>query len=170
MLLQQQPNTGAEVVTNTTAVLLYSIMWQIINESAIWIIIALFIICGDLFFGIKASNYLYKRFHRKEDEVNFWKAVKRTISKICEYLCWIMIAISLGIGFKAPWLKYLIFLVVYGYEISSCFRNFFTSKGKIFNFNLWKFLLKRFGFSDAADDITIKEIDEDYYEKNLGKH
>jgi hypothetical protein len=169
MLLQQQTNTGADVATNTMAVLLYSIMWQIINQSMIWIIIALFIIAGDLFFGIKKSGYLYKRFNHKEDEVKFWKALKRTISKICEYMCWIMIAISLGIGFKAPWIKYVIFIIVYGYELSSCFRNYFLSKGKEFHFNLRKFLLKRLGFSDAADDITINDIGENYYEKNLGK-
>lgn len=39
-----------------------------------------------------------------------------------------MLGITISIGFAADWLKYLIFAIIYGNELSSCLSNYFAAK------------------------------------------
>lgn len=39
-----------------------------------------------------------------------------------------MLGITISIGFAADWLKYLIFAIIYGNELSSCLSNYLQQK------------------------------------------
>lgn len=77
---------------------------------------------------------------------------------MCEYLCWVMLGLTISIGFAADWLKYLIFAIIYGNELSSCLSNYFAAKGKRITFNVFSLLGRRLGI-DELEQCHIEEDD-----------
>lgn len=132
------------VVQTSTTAILTSIFYQALADSIIWLVIAAVAIVCDLFFGCEAAK-------RRGERVRFSRAVRRTGNKACEYLCWVMLSITFSIGFAAPWLKYAIFAIIYGNELSSCLSNYFAAKGKRISFNVLSLLGRRFGIDEIAD-------------------
>lgn len=143
-LLTEQSTMTETVVQNSTTAILTSIFYQALADSIIWLVIAAVAIVCDLFFGCEAAR-------RRGERVRFSRAVRRTGNKACEYLCWVMLAITISIGFSADWLKYAIFAVIYGNELSSCLSNYFEAKGKRITFNLFSLLGRRLGIDEIAD-------------------
>lgn len=115
-------------------------------------ILAGVIIVVDLRFGIKAAR-------RRGENIRFSRAGRRTINKAVDYLCWTMLAGALGkaIGepFGIPLLPVLVLLVVFGFEINSCFNNYFESRGKKMKINFFDLLKKK------ADIIDVKDEDDE---------
>lgn len=113
--------------------------------------LGIILVLADLRFGIEASRA------RKED-IRFSRAIRRTINKMIDYLCWIFVAGAIGMTFGVPFdvslLPVLVMLVVYGIEINSCFSNYFESKGKKVRVNIFKF------FSKKTDIIEVEEEEE----------
>ena len=107
------------------------------------------IVC-DLFFGCEAAR-------KRGERVRISRAVRRTVNKMCEYLCWVMLGITISIGFAADWLKYLIFAIIYGNELSSCLSNYFAAKGKRITFNVFSLLGRRLGI----DELEQCHIEDD---------
>lgn len=142
-LNDQSPLTET-VVQNSTTAILTSIFYQALADSIIWLVIAAVVIVCDLFFGCEAAR-------RRGEHVRFSRAVRRTGNKVCEYLCWIMLGITLSIGFSAEWLKYVIFAIIYGNELSSCLSNYFEAKGKRITFNIFSMLGRRLGLSELEN-------------------
>ena len=140
---EQSPITET-VVQNSTTAILTSIFYQALADSIIWLVIAAVAIVCDLFFGCEAAR-------RRGERVSFSRAVRRTGNKVCEYLCWVMLAITISIGFSADWLKYAIFAIIYGNELSSCLSNYFEAKGKRITFNVFAMLGRRLGIDEIAD-------------------
>ena len=140
---EQSPITET-VVQNSTTAILTSIFYQALADSIIWLVIAAVAIVCDLFFGCEAAR-------RRGERVRFSRAVRRTGNKVCEYLCWVMLAITISIGFSADWLKYAIFAIIYGNELSSCLSNYFEAKGKRITFNVFAMLGRRLGIDEIAD-------------------
>jgi len=72
-----------------------------------------------------------------------------------DYLCWILLAGALdkafGIPFDIPLLPALVLLVVYGFEINSCYGNYFEAHGKKVKVNVFKLFAKK------ADIIEVEE-------------
>lgn len=143
-LLTDHSTMTETVVQNSTTAILTSIFYQALADSIIWLVIAAVAIVCDLFFGCEAAR-------RRGERVRFSRAVRRTGNKVCEYLCWVMLAITISIGFSADWLKYAIFAVIYGNELSSCLSNYFEAKGKRITFNLFSLLGRRLGIDEIAD-------------------
>lgn len=109
------------------------------------------LILVDLRFGIEAA-------HVRKENIRTSRAVRRTVNKIVDYLCWIFLAGALGMTFGAPFgittLPALVMLVVYGIEINSCFANYFESKGKKVKVNIFKLFAKK------SDIIEVEEKEE----------
>ena len=137
------------VVQNSATAILTSIFYQTLADSIIWLVIAAVAIVCDLFFGCEAAR-------RRGERVRFSRAVRRTGNKVCEYLCWVMLAITVSIGFSAPWLKYAIFAIIYGNELSSCLSNYFEAKGKRITFNVFAMIGRRLGFNEL-EDVRIED-------------
>ncbi|MFR9506779.1 MAG: hypothetical protein SNI45_06915 [Rikenellaceae bacterium] len=109
------------------------------------------LIVVDLRFGLRASKV-------RGEAVRTSRAIRRTINKAVDYICWVLLAGAIGatfgesIGVKI--LPILVMLVIYGVEINSCFSNYFESKGKSLKVDIFKF------FSKKLDIIEIDKKDE----------
>jgi hypothetical protein len=122
----------------------------------IWLIVAFVLILVDLRFGIQAA------LHRGE-KIRGSRAIRRTVNKMVDYICWISIAWVLGHSFgnifDVPLLVAIIMLVVCSVELSSIFDNYFEYKGLSKRFNVWRFFSKLFRIS-LEESIEDKKEDK----------
>ncbi|MFI3323556.1 MAG: hypothetical protein SNI45_02595 [Rikenellaceae bacterium] len=106
------------------------------------------LIVADLRFGLRAARV-------RGDKIRPSRAVRRTINKAVDYICWLLLAGSIGATFGesigVTILPLLVMLVIYGVEINSCFANYFESKGKLLRVDIFKW------FARKTDIITIEE-------------
>lgn len=122
----------------------------------IWLIVAFVLILVDLRFGIQAAL-------RRGEKIRGSRAIRRTVNKMVDYICWISIAWVLGHSFgnifDIPLLVAIIMLVVCSVELSSIFDNYFEYKGLSKRFNVWKFFSKLFRIS-LEESIEDKKEDK----------
>lgn len=95
----------------------------------------------DLLFGIRAARVRNEKIKRS-------RAVKRTINKFVDYVCWLLLAGALGLVFGEPFhvpiLPIIVMAVVISVELESCVVNYFEYKGKKIKFN-WRKLFGKKG-------------------------
>lgn len=130
----------------------------------VWMVVAFTLILADLRFGIMAAR-------KRREAIRGSRAVRRTINKMVDYICWVSIAYVLGGSFgrifDVPLLASIVMLIVCAIELSSIFDNYFEYKGLKKKFNIWKFYAKMFKIPDLedviedADDQEKKMIKED---------
>lgn len=113
-----------------------------------FLLLGLLLIIVDLRFGIEAAQY-------RKEKIRPSRAVRRTLNKVVDYLCWIFLAGALGETFGVPFsiafLPAIVMLVVYGIEINSCFANYFEARGKKVKVDVFKYFAKK------NDIIEIEE-------------
>ena len=111
---------------------------------------AVILILVDLRFGVAAAR-------KRGETIRFSRAVRRTLNKMADYLCWILLAGVIGQTFGEPFgipvLPLLILLVIFGCEINSCYANYFEVRGKRMRVNIFKLFAKK------ADIIEPEEVD-----------
>ena len=117
-----------------------------------WVFLAaLVLIAVDLRFGVAAAR-------QRGEIIRFSRAVRRTLNKMTDYVCWILLAGALGQAFGDPFgiplLPLLILLVIFGCEINSCYSNYFEAHGKRMKVNIFKLFAKK-------TDIIEPEEQED---------
>ena len=116
-----------------------------------FMLLAVILIIADLRFGIAAAK-------KRGEQIRFSRAGRRTINKIVDYLCWILLAGAIGKAFGLPFdlpiLPAIVLLVIYGFEINSCYGNYFEAHGKKVKINIFKY------FSKKADIIDVEEKEE----------
>lgn len=110
-------------------------------EPLKWVLLlAVIIVFVDLRFGIRAARV-------RGERIRTSRAVRRTINKIVDYACWILLAGVLGEAFGEPFgipiLPLIVLLVVFGCEINSCFSNYFESRGQKMKVNIFKLFAKK---------------------------
>lgn len=128
--------------------------WQ---EIIVWfIVVAVLIIC-DLRFGIGAAR-------KRGEKIRHSRAVRRTVNKFVDYICWISIAWVLGGSFGQIFgislLPAIVMLGVCIIELSSIIDNFCEIKGIKKKINAWKLfirLIKHPELEDVMEDIPQKE-------------
>ena len=105
-----------------------------------FMLLAVILIIADLRFGIAAAK-------KRGEQIRFSRAGRRTINKIVDYLCWILLAGAIGKAFGLPFdipiLPAIVLLVIYGFEINSCYGNYFEAHGKKVKVNIFKYFSKR---------------------------
>lgn len=107
------------------------------------------VIDADLYFGIEAAKY-------RKEKVKFSSAARRTLSKVFEYLCWVILSATLATAFEATWLQYVVLGVVMGNELSSIVANYFEAHGKhIKGLNIFKIISDKSGVD--LQDVTIED-------------
>lgn len=159
MSLTTESMTGIEAATQATmAVTIYAYIADMLEQSFIWLIFAFILVISDLYFGIEAAKV-------RGEKVKFSRALRRTLSKICEYICWIMLSITLAMAFQEEWLMKVVFGIVYGNEVCSCIANYFEAHGKKVNINIFKIVGGWLGKEEIAD-IEITDIKKEEDEKD----
>lgn len=115
---------------------------------------ALVIVALDLLYGIKAAR------HRGE-KVRVSTAVRRTVSKIVSYICWLILASTLAISFNKDWLEWFVLGLVYTNEFASIIGNYLETKGIEFSIvNLYRWILKLIAgkAGETMEDFEAGEI------------
>lgn len=120
-----------------------------------WVIAALVLIIVDLRFGMQAAR-------QRGEVVKRSRAVRRTINKAVDYLCWILLAYVIGRNFGdtfgIPTLSYIVLGIVYAVELESIYSNYFEAHGVHKRFNLFKFIASI--FHSPAVEESIEDLDE----------
>lgn len=110
---------------------------------------AFFLTLSDLHFGIAAA-------HKRGERVRCSRAIRRTMNKIVDYVCWILLASSLdyaiGSAFDVHVISVVVMSVVYGAELNSCFTNYFESRGRHVRWNFFKWLKRSHSIDLGVED------------------
>lgn len=122
-------------------------------EPVKWFIVAaLCLIIADFKFGIEASK-------KRGETIRKSRAIRRTVNKMIDYICWILVATSFGAAFGQPFgipiLPAVVLFVIYGCEINSCFNNYFESRGSKFRINIFKWFKNK---SDIIEPERKKNV------------
>lgn len=111
------------------------------------------LIIADLRFGIMASK-------KRGEVIRTSRAVRRSINKLIDYTCWVLLACALEHTFAQPFhiplMPTIVMLVVYGVEINSIFANYFEYKGLNLKVDIFKWFKKK-----SNDLIDIEEVKDD---------
>ncbi len=98
------------------------------------------LIITDLRFGIRASRV-------RGEDIRTSRAIRRSINKAVDYICWVLLAGSLGATFGESIgvniLPILVMIVIYGVETNSCFSNYFEAKGSDIHVDIFKWISRR---------------------------
>lgn len=89
-------------------------------------LLGIVLIIADLRFGIRAAR-------ARREQIRFSRAGRRTLNKIVDYFCWLLLVAAIDkafIHFEIPLLPAIVLTVIYGFEINSCFSNYFESRGR----------------------------------------
>lgn len=120
----------------------------------VWLIVACALIIGDLRFGIMRAK-------RRGEKIRGSRAIRRTINKLVDYMCWVSIAMVMGgtFGhiFGVPLLAAIIMVIVCAIELSSIFDNYFEYRGIKKKFNVWKFFSKIFHIPEISESVEDKQ-------------
>ena len=125
-----------------------------------FLILAIILILGDLRFGIAAAK-------KRGEKIRPSRAVRRSLNKLVDYICWLSIATVVGINFgtvfSLPLLSVIIMAVVCIIEMSSIVDNYLEYKGikkKVNIIKLITHLFRRPEIEDVLEDTEKSEEDE----------
>lgn len=127
-------------------------------QQMLWfLILAIILIIGDLRFGIAAAK-------KRGEKIRPSRAVRRSLNKLVDYICWLSIATVVGINFGTvfglPLLSVIIMAVVCIIEMSSIIDNYLEYKGIKKKVNIVRLIARIFrrpDFEDVLDDKDEKE-------------
>ena len=111
------------------------------------------LIIADLRFGVMASK-------KRGETIRTSRAVRRSINKLIDYTCWVLLACALehtfAVPFHIPLMPTLVMLIVYGVEIDSIFSNYFEYRDINIKVSIVGFVKKKIG-----DLFEIKEANDE---------
>ena len=128
-----------------------------------FLILAIILILGDLRFGIAAAK-------KRGERIRPSRAVRRSINKLVDYICWLSIATVVGINFgtvfDVPLLSVIIMAIVCLIELSSIIDNYLEYKGIKKKVNLIKLIAHIFRRPEIEDVLESTEKTEQNQEDN----
>ena len=133
-------------------------------QQMLWfLILAIILILGDLRFGIAAAK-------KRGERIRPSRAVRRSINKLVDYICWLSIATVVGINFgtvfDVPLLSVIIMAIVCIIELSSIIDNYLEYKGIKKKVNLIKLIAHIFRRPEIEDVLESTEKTEQNQEDN----
>lgn len=128
-------------------------------QRIIWfLILAIILILGDLRFGIAAAK-------KRGEHIRPSRAVRRSLNKLVDYICWLSIATVVGVNFGSvfglPLLSVIIMAVVCVIELSSIIDNYLEYKGIKKKINVIKLLSKLFKRPEIEEVLEPTEPSEE---------
>lgn len=153
MSFAESNSTSATIAQGSVSVLAVAFLHDTITLMVPFICIAIILIIVDLIFGIAAAQ-------RRGESVRVSRAIRRTVNKIVEYACWVILAASLAVAFNFKSLNWIILSIVIGNEMISIFSNWMFVHGKKVS-GLQDFFLKLLGKKLDTDlsDIKIEDAE-----------
>lgn len=128
-------------------------------QQMLWfLILAVILILGDLRFGIAAAK-------KRGEKIRPSRAVRRSLNKLVDYICWLSIATVVGINFGSvfglPLLSVIIMAVVGIVELSSIIDNYLEYKGVKQKVNMIKLIARIFHRPDFEDVLEPTEPEQE---------
>lgn len=121
-----------------------------------WVGLALILILADLRFGWMAAR-------KRGDNPRKSRALRRTINKLVDYICWISLAWfighTFGSSFDLPILAVIVLAIIYAIEIISIVDNYFEYKGiakKVNWLRVFSKIFKKHNISEVLEDDSSK--------------
>ena len=145
------------VISGVSATLMSGMM-EFITPLKWFMLLAVIIIICDLRFGIRAAK-------QRKEVIRTSRAIRRSINKVIDYVCWILLAGGMGNAFgiplNVPVIPATVLFVIFCVEVNSCFNNYFESIGKPVKVDLLKFFKKNRDIIEVEilekkDDETVK--------------
>lgn len=148
--------TERNIVGGFTAAVLSPFIegWQ----QMLWfLILAIILILGDLRFGIAAAK-------KRGEKIRPSRAVRRSLNKLVDYICWLSIATVVGVNFGSvfglPLLSVIIMAVVCIIEMSSIIDNYLEYKGIKKKVNIAKLIARIFKKPEFEDVLESTDKNE----------
>lgn len=117
-----------------------------------WLLLGAVLVLVDLRFGILAAR-------TRGETIRSSRAVRRTVNKMMDYLCWVTVAElasrTFGVTIGVPVVSMGTLFVIYAIEFNSCMNNYFEYKGIKGKFDIWR-LIRRRNVSEIIDDATVE--------------
>lgn len=107
------------MVQGSAASVLAPFVCDSISVAIPFFIVALLLITLDLWLGIGAAIV-------RQEQILFTVAVRKTLSKVCEYICWVMLSATISVAFECESIRYSIMGFVLILESASLLRNLKT--------------------------------------------
>ena len=140
-------------IINGTTTAVVAPLLDFYNSLIPFFILAIVLIFVDSRFGVAAAK-------KRGEPIRTSRKWRRAINKLVDYICWVTLAGLFGRTFGTilgiPVLSGLLLLIVYGIEITSCFNNYFESKGINKKINIFK-LFNRPEVERCIEDVPDKE-------------
>lgn len=126
---------------------------EIIGLMKWFFLLATILIIVDLRFGVQAAR-------NRGEKIKRSRAIRRTLNKAVDYICWIFLSGVLGQAVGAPLeipvLPVIFMLIIIGVELESCLLNYFEAHGKKVKINIWKIFGKK-----VTESIEVKQEEKD---------
>lgn len=153
MLQGENMTVGQAIVEGTVSSMMVVFLHNTLYALIPYFFIIIAIVILDLVQGIRAAK-------KRKEEIRVSRAIRRTVSKLFEYVCWILFAGSLLTATSSQWLFYVILVIPFVTEFYSIITNYlFASGKKITGFNLWKIIGGKLGIE--LDDVKVEDIEEE---------
>lgn len=128
-------------------------------QQMLWfLILAIILILGDLRFGIAAAR-------KRDEKIRPSRAVRRSLNKLVDYICWLSIATVVGVNFgsvfKLPLLSVIIMAVICIIEMSSIIDNYLEYKGIKKKVNVIKLIARIFKKPELEDVLEPTEPEQE---------
>lgn len=152
-MIQSATNTADTIIEGGVALTTMAFLQSTMSNMIPYAIVAIPLIALDLVWGVRAARY-------RGERVTFSKAFRRTMGKVFDYICWIVIAAGLSVAFNKEWLEWLILGSVIFNEIISIIGNYFETKGiELSIAGVRKFIFKK-GAGHVGVEVTDEEANE----------
>lgn len=136
-------------------------------QQMLWfLILAIILILGDLRFGIAAAQ-------KRGEKIRPSRAVRRSLNKLVDYICWLSIATVVGVNFGSvfglPLLSVIIMAVVCIIEMSSIIDNYLEYKGIKKKVNVIKLIARIFKKPELEEVLEPVEEEADEPKQEEGE-
>jgi len=108
----------------------------------------------DLLYGIKAAKF-------RGEKVRVSTAVRRSMTKLFSYCCWLILASTMSLSFHKDWIEWAVLGLVYVNEFTSIIGNYLETKGIELSFIgliRWAFKWASGKAGQAVEDAEAADI------------
>lgn len=151
--------TTTQSLFKTSMIGLFGECTQIIYDLRWMILLAIILILSDLWFGISASKV-------QDIVIRKSRAGRRTLNKLVDYICYILLGAVLGKAIGEPYgmnpivVSITVMVICYCFEIDSIYGHICEIHGIKKRYSIWRILLKllTLKFKDVGE--AFKDMSE----------
>jgi hypothetical protein len=140
---------------SATVAALGMVLADFYGHLAPWLLLGMVLVFVDLRFGLLAAK-------ARKEEIRPSRALRRTLNKMVDYLCWVTLAEvssrTFGITLGAPIVSIAILFIVYGIELNSSVNNYLEYKGLKKKWNFFKLVDKESLLEDSTTNTETNNI------------